>query len=242
MTEEIKGYYTEKKEALLKAFEQTGTLLSKPLATRYGAGFAETLQGEMIQEYEKLIPEIPYIKGDMRTRMLNYFLLITAQELAVYKALKKHGKSPAEVFELCDEMLRLKLAAIPGWKRSLTGAVMLSGLVTRIINRRARKKEINYFGKFTVEYVGGQKQTFDYGINYHSCSNYEFLKEQDAEEFAPYVCMSDLALSDAFNWGLIRTQTLADGCDYCDFRFQKGAPTQITSRTPEVQEAIEALR
>jgi len=53
--------------------------------------------------------------------------------------------------------------------------------------------------------------------------------------------MSDLALSDAFGWGLTRTQTLADGCDYCDFRFQKGASTQITSKTPNVQETIEKI-
>jgi hypothetical protein len=41
---------------------------------------------------------------------------------------------------------------------------------------------------------------------------------------------------------LIRTQTLADGCDYCDFRFKKGAVTQISSKTPEVQDAIERIR
>ena len=42
-------------------------------------------------------------------------------------------------------------------------------------------------------------------------------------------------------WGLIRTQTLADGCDYCDFRMKRDAATQITSKTPEVQKAIERI-
>ena len=43
-------------------------------------------------------------------------------------------------------------------------------------------------------------------------------------------------------WGLIRMQTLADGCPHCDSRFKEGAATQISSKTPEVQEAVERIR
>jgi hypothetical protein len=50
--------------------------------------------------------------------------------------------------------------------------------------------------------------------------------------------MSDIALSDALGWGLIRTQTLADGCSHCDFRFKKDGETRISSKTPEVQATI----
>ncbi|MFV9646932.1 MAG: L-2-amino-thiazoline-4-carboxylic acid hydrolase [Desulfobacterales bacterium] len=67
-------------------------------------------------------------------------------------------------------------------------------------------------------------------------------KKRGRGVFAPYVCMSDIVLSEAMGWGLIRTQTLADGCPHCDFRFKKGAATQISSKTPEVQESIERIR
>ena len=70
---------------------------------------------------------------------------------------------------------------------------------------------------------------------------YNLVKKLGAEEFAPYVCMSDIALSNAFEWGLIRTQTLADGREFCDFRFKKGGDTKISSRTPEVQETIKRI-
>ena len=43
-------------------------------------------------------------------------------------------------------------------------------------------------------------------------------------------------------YGLEQTQTLADGCSHCDFRFIEGAPTWISSKTPEVQEIIESIR
>ncbi|NIO39248.1 MAG: hypothetical protein GTO41_03020, partial [Burkholderiales bacterium] len=83
---------------------------------------------------------------------------------------------------------------------------------------------------------------FDFGVNYLKCGNYQFAIKHGGEAFAPYICMSDVALSEGMGWGLRRTQTLADGCNHCDFRFRKGAPTQITSKTPEVQKLIEKIR
>lgn len=93
-------------------------------------------------------------------------------------------------------------------------------------------------GGFTIEYV---EEDGDWGVNYIKCAIFEFLKEQDAEEFAPYVCLSDMALSDAMAWGLKRTETLADGSDKCNFRFRKGAATEISSKTPEVQATIDRI-
>jgi hypothetical protein len=211
------------------------------LVARYGKEFAGTLQKEARQEYEKLIPEVPYIKGS-RARLLNSFLLITAQELAVYKAMKKHGKPPGEAWELCHEALRFRLAKVPQWKRSLLRRFMFSRLVRKIVGKRARQHEKVRFGDFEIEYVISDGDEFDFGVNYLQCGNYNLVKARGGEEFAPYVCMSDIALGEAMGWGLIRTQTLADGCIHCDFRFKSGAATQISSKTPEVQETIDRIR
>jgi len=233
-------YYSTRKEKLLKDFDKTSGLIKASLVTRYGKKFSSALQTEVRQEYEKLIPEIPYIKG-MRARALNSFLLITAQELAVYKTMKKHGKPPEEAWELCHEALRLRVAEIPQWKRWLLRRFMFSRIVGKIVARRARQHQKVRFGDFEVEYIIDEEDDFDFGVNYLKCGNHTFLKRQGGEAFAPYVCMSDIALSDAMGWGLIRTQTLADGCHHCDFRFKKGAATQISSKTPEVQKTIERI-
>ena len=241
MSDEIIGYYNKRKEELLKELDRTILLMEDSLVARFGRDFANVLQGEVLQVYEKLIPEIPYIKG-MRAKPLNTFLLITAQELSVYKAMKKQGKTADEAWELCHEALRLRLAEIPQWKRWLLKHFMFSSLVKKIMQRRARKQEKGRFGDFEIEYLIGKGDDFDFGVNYLQCGNINFVKKHGGEEFAPYVCMSDIALSDAMGWGLIRTQTLTDGCDYCDFRFKKGTATRISSRTPEVQKAIERIR
>ncbi len=239
MPSQIMGYYSARKEKLLKDFDNTAALIKASLVARYGKEFTNTLQREVRQEYEKLIQEIPYIKGS-RARPLNSFLLITAQELAAYKAMKKHGKPPGEAWELCHEALRFRLAEIPQWKRWLLRRLMFSRLVRKIVARRARQQQKVRFGDYEVEYLMGDE--FDFGVNYLQCGNHTFVKRHGGEEFAPYVCMSDIVLSDAMGWGLIRTQTLADGCPHCDFRFKKGAATRISSKTPEVQEAIERIR
>ena len=235
------GYYRAHKDKLLKDFDSTSALIKASLVERYGKEFTSALQREVRQEYEKLIPEIPYIKG-ARARTLNRFLLITAQELAVYKAVKKHGKPPGEAWELCHEALRFRLVEIPQWKRWLLRRFMFSRLVRKIVAKRARQQQKVRFGDFEIEYLIGEGNEFDFGVNYLQCGNHTFVKRNGGEEFAPYVCMSDIVLSEAMGWGLIRTQTLADGCPHCDFRFKKGAATQISSKTTEVQETIERIR
>ncbi len=241
MSDEIAGHYNKDKEALLKALDQTIGLMEESLVARYGKDLAHTLQGEVLDEFERLIPEIPYIQG-MRARPLNTFLLTTAQELATYKAMAKHGKPPEEAWELCHEALRLKLAQIPKWKRWLWKVLMFSFPVKKVMEIRARQKQRARFGNFEIEYLIGDGNGFSFGVNYLQCGNLDFVKKHGGEAFAPYICMSDIALSDAIGWGLIRTQTLADGCSQCDFRFTEGGATKISSRSPEVQETIERIR
>jgi len=240
MSNQITGHYTPSKEDLLKKFDHTTALMEDSLVARFGDKLSISLKKDIRQEYEKLIPEIPFIPG-IRGRSLNTFLLITAQELAVYKAMKKYGKSAGEAWELCHQALRLGLAEMPKWKMWLLRCFMFSSLVRMVVKRRARKQEKAHLGDFEIEYLIGNGDDFDFGVNYHRCGNLNFVREHGGDEFAPYICMSDIALSDALGWGLIRTQTLADGCDHCDFRFKKGEPTQITSKTPEVQETIEKI-
>jgi len=241
MPDQITGYYVRHQEALLRDFDAICALTRAWLVARHGQEVADTLTREARLEYETLIPHIPYIRGP-RARALNTFLLISAQELAVYKALTKHGKSAEEAWELCHAALRLGLTEVPRWKRRLLRRFMFSRLVRTIAARRARRGEKLHFGDFELEFVIGEGDDFDFGVNYLRCGNHTFVMAHGGEEFAPYVCMSDIALSEAMGWGLVRTQTLADGCAHCDFRFKKGAPTRISSRTPDVQAAIDRIR
>lgn len=241
MPGQIIGYYRSRKEKLLQAFNNTFALLNDDLIARYNEEFARQLLRTALHEYETLIPEIPYIKG-LRGNALNTFLLATAQELALYKAMNTMGKSAEEAWEFCHRAVRLHAAGIPKWKKWLMRQLMFSRLVKTIFARRARRGERVRFGDFEIEYLAGDGSAFDIGVNYHECGNLRFARDHGGLAFAPYICMSDIALSDALGWGLIRTQTLADGCGHCDFRFKKSGATRVTSKTPAVQAAIEKIR
>jgi hypothetical protein len=210
------------------------------VAKRYDEEYAAGFYRDARQAYQAIIPQMPYIEG-AKARLLNSFLRITAQEVAVYKAIKKDGKTLGEAWEICHEAIRLRMQEFPRWKAWLFRRLMYSPLVKRRIRRRAEKNEQFRFGNFEVRYVIGDGKDFDWGVDYVGCGNFELVKKLGAEEFAPYVCMSDIPLGNALGWDLTRTQTLADGCDHCDFRFKKGAGMQITSRTPAVQQTIDGI-
>ncbi len=234
------NYYLPKKSKLLKDFDKTADLTQDYLVKHYGEELAEKLYSETRQEYEKIIPEIPHIEGP-RARALNLFLLIVAQELAVYRIMKKHGKTLGETWEICHEAIKLRMEKFSKIKRWLLKKLMYSNFLMKRVKRRVERGEQLKFGDFEVKYLIGDGKEFDWGVDYVACGNYNFLKAQGAEEFAPYVCLSDMALGDALGWGLIRTQTIADGFQTCDFRFKKGSETKISSKTPEVQATIEKI-
>ena len=238
---QIIGHYTARKTELLKDLDYTFALMNDTLVNQYGEKTVQQMRKSVRSEYETLIPQIPFIPR-LRARMLNIFLLITAQEVAAYRALSKLGKSPDETWQLCHKAIRLRTEAIPKWKRWVLRKFMFSQLVKTIMARRAKRHQVNRIGDFEIEYLSGEGDAFDFGVNYSRCGNYRFAMEHGGAEFAPYICMSDIALSDAMGWGLTRTQTLADGCDHCDFRMKEGAMTRITSKTPEVQKTIERIR
>ncbi len=236
---ESSGYYVKHEGRLLASLDRTLQLMQGTLVKEFGESITETLKHQIREEFASLIPEIPRGKG-ARARMFNKFLIITTQFLAAYKVLIRYGWEPRDIWPLCHEALRMNLEAIPAWKRGAT-SFFWNSLFVRILKKRGEREIKEELCGFDLEYLAGNSGDFDVGINYTRCGNIDFLKKHGGEALAPFICLSDMALSDAFGWGLVRTQTLADGCSHCDFRFKSGSSTRITSKTPEVQEFIDSL-
>jgi hypothetical protein len=99
------------------------------------------------------------------------------------------------------------------------------------LNRLRKRANESHQRKYTYDYVfnfiEGDGKAFDYGVDYLECASCKFLTKQGAPELAPYLCPVDILYSDALGWGLMRTTTLAEGADRCDFRFKRGGSTKI---------------
>jgi hypothetical protein len=173
---------------------------------------------------------------------LRTFLFITTQELAVYKVMRRRGKTADETWEICHDALRLRLNKVSKFVRWLAEKIYFSNFARKRMQKTTAQTQEQPLSGFVMKFVAGDGENFDYGVDYLACTMHKFVCEQGAAEFAPYVCLSDIPLGDTFGWGVIRSETLADGCQRCNFRFKKGGKTRISSPTPEVQATIEKIR
>lgn len=89
------------------------------------------------------------------------------------------------------------------------------------ISAVTKTQERRYPGDWLGRFIEGDGKDFDCGIDITECGICKFYSAQGAEELAPYLCLSDFVVSDAFDRRLVRYKTLAEGADVCDFRYKK---------------------
>jgi pimeloyl-ACP methyl ester carboxylesterase len=221
------NYYLRRREWLLREFDLAVRRTRHVVAARYGVEGADEIIAETRQEYDALIPQLPYIGGK---QPLTQFLISTAWFLALYRVLKRRGRSLDEAGKLCYQLTEALLESFPtAVGRMIGGRPFSKRYLRKLRKRAAESQERQYPGDYVYNFIEGDGQTFDFGVDAVECAAYQFLQAQDARELTPYLCAVDRLYSEAFGWGLARTGTLAEGCDKCDFRFRKGKPTWVAS-------------
>lgn len=194
---------------------------------RYGEETAAVMRGEMLDEYRRLIPELPYIGG--RRNIYSQDLLFSGMALATYRVVVRHGGSLADSGELLHRMVGERLERVPRALRLWMGRLRFGRLRKRKLERAARQSQARrYPGDWVFERIAGDGSTFDFGIDMIECGIVKFLDAQGAAELGPFLCDLDYVSANAMGIGLRRTKTLAWGCDRCDFRVTKGGVTSTS--------------
>jgi len=197
----------------------------KALAKRFGKGRAGSLMKEIRQEYKTLIPRAPYIGGE--ENIFTEWLIYGVYYLAVYRVLKAKGHSVEETGRVIFDTYKA-MADYPKWLLRLVGSLKYNQTyVSKLKAAVAKTQERRYPGDWVATFIEGDGKEFDYGIDITECGIYKLYRTHGAEELAPYLCLSDYVLSKAMNRGLVRSKTLAEGADVCDFRFKKGRETFV---------------
>lgn len=193
----------------------------RPIAVRhYGERLTDLLAMEARQEFEALIPQLPYIGGGRNPH--TPLIVGAAMFLALYRPLKARGRPVEEIGALASEAVETVYGLFPRFLFPLYGRRTFS----RHARRRARKRalesqERRYPGDWVYTVVEGDGSTFDWGLDYVECGICKLYHAQRADEFTPYLCRLDFIASAWFEWGLGRTMTLAAGDEKCDFRFTR---------------------
>jgi hypothetical protein len=230
------SYYVSQKDKLLKELDGLAKLIRPELAARYGEQTAVRLRQDTLAEYEKLLPQFPYVGGKENPLTTN--LVQAGYVLALYRALHAQGGTVEEAGELSHLAIERELKRIPAFVRRWIGRSKFSPSRIPKMKARAQASQARrYPGDWVFEVIEGDGQTFDIGMTYTECGIDKFMRSQGASELTPYLCNTDYVTFGALGLGLVRTKTLGWGCDCCDFRIQcKGTvppawPPRFVERT-----------
>jgi hypothetical protein len=213
----VKDYYTSRKSAFLKDYdEKTGEIFKGLLAAYYGGELANTMVREIRQEFEALIPKLPYIGGDKN--MQTGELLLVIPFLALYKVLKARGKTVQEIGKIIYLSYEIYFDRFPPYHMMFADMPrdVLKGFDEMAVESQKRR----YPGDWVFTAV--ESEEFDMAFDELECGMCKFFDAQGAMEIMPYICLADFVMSRACGTGLTRTTTLAEGADKCDFRFKFG--------------------
>jgi L-2-amino-thiazoline-4-carboxylic acid hydrolase len=217
--------YLQRKSKMLCEFDKTINRIQPLFHSRFGEQQADSFVREARQEYALLIPQLPYL-GDKQP--FTRFIISTGWFPAMYRVLQRYSGTVEEAGQLVYDSSRAYLNAVPGFARRFLGFTSFTPRYIKGLKRRAAESQARkYAGDYVFTYVEGDGISFDYGVDYTECASCKFLRAQGAFEIAPYLCAADQLYSDLLGWGLIRTMTLAEGAEKCDFRFKKGGQTRV---------------
>ena len=197
----------------------------KALDRRLGGGRAARLMEEIRAEHRSLVPAVPYIGG--RGNPFTEWLICGAYYLAVYRALSAEGHNLEEAGRIIFETFQA-MADHPEWVLRLVGRLKYNERYLKRLRKAAgESRKRRYPGDWVAAFVDGDGMAFDWGLDVTECGICKFYRTQGAEALAPYLCLSDYVVSEAFDRGLVRYRTLAEGDRLCDFRYKKGRKTYV---------------
>ena len=223
-------YYTTRKPELLKAFDEESQYWSAFIAIQYGEDFAHLIIESSREEFEVLLPHLPYIGGE--ENHLTGSLVEAARVLAFYKAMKKRGRTAQETGKILYDAALARIddppAVLPPSEVLDTGQLM-----ERRRRQADRSQERRYPEDYVYEFVAGEGEEFDYGYDFLECAAHKFYHKQGADEFTPFYCFLDYPKS---KMGLRRTMTLAEGQPKCNHRFKEGRKIELGWPPPYLKE------
>jgi len=214
------NYYSSQKDKLIRKLVKVISRVQPELVARYGKVGADDIHRQILVEFERILPEIPYVGG--RKNKLTIFIIQSAWALAFYRAMQQRGGSVDDAGKLLQQAAEAMFKATPRFLRHLYGKIRLSKLrypSMAVAAQTTQKRE--YPGNWVQEFIAGDGESFDFGIDYTECGIVKFMEAQNATELTRYLCQTDFAALESIGLKLDRTETIASGCARCNFRISK---------------------
>lgn len=213
------GRYVKYDLAAKTIRRQWGSYLEEEMLDRLWPDDPRRVVEEVRQEYRRIVERLANLGHDGKS--MNAITLQAAYLLAVYRVsrgclslldMNEIGRAAAgRYFSRPFVSSALKRAETK--RRNSSGQ--------RLLMKRARQScAREYPGDFVYDFVEGEAE-IAYGTDVRECGVQKLLMQENASELLPCICEIE-AIRDYFGEAaLLRTKTLADGDDICEFRYRK---------------------
>lgn len=234
----VKNYYMKNKARLTSQFNKSLHISKEILLERFNELELEEVFNQMRNEFENLIPEIPYIGG--RKNSFTAMLVDVIMMLPVFRILEKEGMTYREIGEFTynfwEKINRRRFEKLEKAGQDPVDQYFNATYLNYCKDLAKTSQLRKYRGDFVMEYVEGDGKTFDYGLNFTECAIYKVFKKLGAEKYVSFLCLADFAQANVYGFGFTRTQTIGNGDPSCDHRFLRSGTTPRAWPPDKVQE------
>lgn len=161
---------------------------------------------------------VEYKNITLRAKNMSYGKLMSSYLMGIYFiAMNRYsGLSPQENYDILESAVRNNRM----FKKGLgTAEQYLDEKNTPVRMKWAEEShKVKGENNWVVDVLPRCKD-FDLGYDYHECGICKICRDEGCFELAKYLCRLDYVIADMIGVKFVRTQTLAEGGDFCDFRY-----------------------
>ena len=223
----VDDFYVRKKSKFMRSFDDRLTLVNNELRKKFGNEKSEVLISQMKDEFEKILPDIPYIGGQKNPTTL--VLVKCMSDLAVFWILEKEGLSFREIGEfhynyvLAANKLRKEALEKAGREASQYPFDPVYMDYQKKLTEETQMRL--YPDDFVIDFVEGDGENFEWGWDITECGVQKAYKKLGDERYLPFICLGDHYEAEGLGFGFSRDQTLGFGAPLCTHRFVKNYKT-----------------
>ena len=223
-------------DKLRSQFRMFNWFQKRYLRKHFGRQKAKEWTREAKEQFDILLPDLPYIGN--KEYYFTRFLVMTAMLTPMTKTLHEEGIIEREVGKMIFDLAESFYKIIPSFIRHRQGKKLFTPESKEIWKQRCKESQERQIPfDWACEYIEGEEgDNFDYGFNMTKCGNVEYWKEQGLSQYVPYLCLCDWPGWKANNVEASRTKTLAQGDEYCDFRYIRYGKNGLRGWPPETLE------
>jgi len=223
----VDDFYVRKKSKFMRSFNERLVVVKDELRKKFDDKKSEELLSQMKTEFEKILPDIPYIGGQKNPTTL--VLVKCMSDLAIFRTLEKIGFSFREIGEfhynyvIVAHNLRKEALEKAGRDPSQYPFDPVYMDYQKKLTEETQLKL--YPDDWVMDYMEGDGKTFEWGWDITECGVQKAYKKLGDEKYLPFICLGDFYEAEGLGFGFSRTQALGFGAPLCTHRFVKNYKT-----------------